>query len=64
MDDTDTTWFDREVSGCHLADERLKKRLCDLLGRIGGAVGNHSQSLSGLGAHQGGISVFFERSGE
>ena len=39
MDDTDTTWFDREVSGCHLADERLKKRLCDLLGRIGGAVG-------------------------
>ncbi|MCU4161976.1 hypothetical protein AiwAL_18100 [Acidiphilium sp. AL] len=39
MDETDTTWFDREVSGCHLADERLKKRLCDLLSRIGGAMG-------------------------
>jgi hypothetical protein len=39
MDETDTTWFDQEIAGCHFADERLKKRLCNLLGRIGGAVG-------------------------
>ena len=39
MDEADTTWFAQEVSGCHLADGRLKKRLGDLLGRIGGAVG-------------------------
>lgn len=26
MDETDTTWFAQEVSCCHLADERLKKR--------------------------------------
>ena len=39
MDETDTTWFDQEVASCHFADERLQKRLCNLLGRIRGAVG-------------------------
>jgi Transposase DNA-binding len=33
------TWLDGELGGCHLADERLTRRLHKLLGQIGGAVG-------------------------
>ena len=33
-------WFDREISGCNLADERPTKRLRKLLERMGGAMGN------------------------
>ena len=33
------TWLDGELAGCHLADERLTRRLQKLLGQIGGAVG-------------------------
>jgi hypothetical protein len=32
-------WFDREVTGCGLADERLTKRLRKLLELMGGAMG-------------------------
>lgn len=32
-------WFDREVTGCGLADERLTKRLRKLLDLMGGAMG-------------------------
>src|SRR5690349_6541991 len=39
MDGESNGWFDREVSGCGLADERLTKRLRKLLELMGGAMG-------------------------
>ena len=33
-------WFDREIAGCSLADERLNKRLRKLLERMGDAMGD------------------------
>jgi hypothetical protein len=36
MDEGHTDWLDGEVAACHLADERLTKRLRKLLGQIGG----------------------------
>lgn len=39
MDESHTAWLDNEFAGCHLADERLTKRLHKLLGQIGGAMG-------------------------
>jgi hypothetical protein len=39
MDEGGDSWFDREISGCHFADERLKARFCKLLVQMGGAVG-------------------------
>jgi hypothetical protein len=39
MDETGATWFDREIAGCHFADERLKGRFRKLLMQMGGAVG-------------------------
>jgi hypothetical protein len=39
MDGVTDAWFDREVSGCGLADERLNKRLRKLLELMGGAMG-------------------------
>jgi len=39
MDEGHTAWLDNELAGCHLADERLTKRLHKLLGQIGGAMG-------------------------
>ncbi|WP_029314481.1 IS4 family transposase [Acidiphilium angustum] len=59
MDETVTTWFAQEVSGCHLADERLKKRLGDLLGRIGGAVGETIPRACQDWAHTKGAYRFF-----
>ncbi|ATJ92304.1 MULTISPECIES: IS4 family transposase [Acetobacter] len=32
-------WFEREMSACHFADERLKRRFCRLLGQMGGSIG-------------------------
>jgi Transposase DNA-binding len=32
-------WFDSEIAGCGLADERLKTRLGKLLAQLEGAVG-------------------------
>lgn len=40
MDGSIGAWFDREISGCNLADERLTKRLRKLLERMGGAMGD------------------------
>jgi Transposase DNA-binding/Transposase Tn5 dimerisation domain len=39
MDGMTDTWFDRELAGCSLADERLNKRLRRLLERMDGAMG-------------------------
>jgi hypothetical protein len=39
MVECDGSWFDREISGCHFSDERLKTRFCKLLKQMGGAVG-------------------------
>jgi hypothetical protein len=39
MDGVTDAWFDREASGCGLADERLNKRLRKLLELMGGAMG-------------------------
>jgi Transposase DNA-binding len=39
MDDAGDAWFDRELAGCNLADQRLNKRLRRLLGRMEGAMG-------------------------
>jgi hypothetical protein len=39
MDDAADTWLDKELAGCHLADERLNKRLRKLLAQVGGAMG-------------------------
>ena len=38
MDGAADAWFDRELAGCTLADERLSKRLCKLLVQIGSAM--------------------------
>jgi hypothetical protein len=39
MDEEADAWFDRELAGCGLADERLNKRLRKLVAQIGGAMG-------------------------
>jgi hypothetical protein len=39
MDGVTDAWFDRELAGCNLADERLSKRLRKLLERMDGAMG-------------------------
>lgn len=39
MDEEANTWFDRELAGCNLADERLNKRLRKLVAQIGSAMG-------------------------
>ena len=55
MAESPATWLDGELAGCHLANERLTRRLQKLLGQIGGAVGaEHTICLSGRGQRQGG----------
>ena len=39
MDSSGGAWFDSEIAGCTLGDERLKRRLGTLLAQLGGAVG-------------------------
>jgi hypothetical protein len=39
MDGAANAWFDRELAGCSLADERLNKRLRKLVAQIGSAMG-------------------------
>lgn len=39
MDGEADAWFDRELAGCSLADERLTKRLRKLVAQIGSAMG-------------------------
>ena len=39
MDGTTDAWFDDELAGCSLADERLNKRLRKLLALIGSSMG-------------------------
>src|SRR4030081_724971 len=39
MDGATGAWFDREIAGCSFADERLNKRLRNLLERMGDASG-------------------------
>ena len=39
MDGATGAWFDREIAGCSFADERLNKRLRNLLERMGDAMG-------------------------
>jgi len=39
MDGATDAWFDRELAGCSLADERLNKRLRRLVAQIGSAMG-------------------------
>lgn len=39
MDGTTDAWFDDELAGCSLADERLNKRLRKLLAQIGSSMG-------------------------
>ena len=46
-------WFDRELAGCRLADERLNKRIRKPVAQIGSAMGESiSAGLPGLGQHQ------------
>src|SRR5882757_134551 len=42
MDGEAGAWFDRELAGCSLADERLNKRLRKLVAQIGSAMGESS----------------------
>ena len=39
MGEEELGWFDREIAGCHFADERLKERFRKLIARMGGSVG-------------------------
>jgi hypothetical protein len=39
MDGETAAWFDRELAGCRLADERLKKRLRKVVAQMGSAMG-------------------------
>ncbi len=39
MDETTHAWFDVELAGCSLADERLNRRLRKLLAQLGSAMG-------------------------
>lgn len=39
MDEEADAWFDRELAGCNLADERPNKRLRKLVAQIGSAMG-------------------------
>ncbi|WP_246230649.1 IS4/Tn5 family transposase DNA-binding protein [Bradyrhizobium cytisi] len=39
MDEEADAWFDRELAGCSLADERLNKRLRKVVAQIGSAMG-------------------------
>jgi hypothetical protein len=39
MDGESDAWFDREVAGCSIADERPRKRLRKLVAQIGSAMG-------------------------
>src|SRR5215469_18323958 len=39
MGSAEVAWFDSEIAGCSLADERLKTRLGTLLAQLGGAMG-------------------------
>src|ERR1700746_787288 len=39
MDKEVNAWFDRELAGCSLADERLNKRLRKLVAQMGSAMG-------------------------
>ena len=39
MDKAVNAWFDRELAGCSLADERLNKRLRKLVAQMGSAMG-------------------------
>jgi hypothetical protein len=39
MDEEEVGWFDREIAGCHFADERLKGRFRKLIAQLGGSVG-------------------------
>src|SRR5437899_6026700 len=39
MDGEAGAWFDRELAGCSLADERLNKRLRKLMAQIGSSIG-------------------------
>src|SRR5882757_9254924 len=39
MDGTTDAWFDVEVAGCSLVDERLDERLRKLLAQLGSAMG-------------------------
>jgi hypothetical protein len=40
MDAAGVAWFDPEIAGCSLADERLKTRLGKLLAQLAGAMGH------------------------
>src|ERR1700693_4690210 len=39
MEEAGAAWLDDELAGCSLPDERLNKRLGNLLAQIGGAMG-------------------------
>ncbi|WP_281396664.1 transposase DNA-binding-containing protein [Mesorhizobium silamurunense] len=61
MEGTADAWFDRELSECRFADERLSKRLRQLVELHGGRHGSqHSAGVPGLGQHQGWLSFLFE----
>lgn len=60
MDEEADAWFDRELAGCNLADERLNKRLRKLVAQIGSHGRKHSAGVPGLGQYQGCVSLFLE----
>ncbi len=37
MDEDEVAWFDREITGCHFANERLKGRFRKLIVWMGGS---------------------------
>jgi len=59
MDGEVDAWFDRELAGCNLADERLNKRLRKLVSQIGSAMGQSIPLVwPGLGQYEGGLPLF------
>ena len=64
MDGAADPWFDRELAGCTLADERLVTRLRKLLVQMGSAMEQKSPGLPRLGQYQGSLPLLLECAGQ
>jgi hypothetical protein len=55
------SWIDRELAGCKFTDVRLGKRFKMLVERLAeGVGGEYPDGLSGLGRHEGRVSLLRE----
>lgn len=64
MDGEAGAWFDRELAGCSLADERLNKRLRKLIAQIGSAMRESILLVCQDWANTKAASLFFQRPGQ